>query len=136
MLSVLRCNMQEIKGFSFLKQSRQVERKRFKYKDRKDGRGKDRLDEEQRTDCWNPVEYALFWVFVCCPLWKVALHGIPCCLTSPSLRYKPCLSKSLNPCTPPYRCFFRTTDAVVQTHTIHAGSTDLISHSHKLPFTW
>ena len=35
----LLCNMQEIKGFSFLKQSKQVERKRLKYKDRKDGGG-------------------------------------------------------------------------------------------------
>jgi hypothetical protein len=72
------------------------------------------------------VVVALFWVFVCCPLWKVALPmtflvGLP-----PSLRYKPCLSKSPNPCTPNTVVFLGRQMLSCNSYA-HAGSTDLIS---------
>jgi hypothetical protein len=72
------------------------------------------------------VVVALFWVFVCCPLWKVALPmaflvGLP-----PSLGYKSCLSKSPNPCTPNIVVFLGRQMLSCNSYA-HAGSTDLIS---------
>jgi hypothetical protein len=69
------------------------------------------------------VDDALFWVFVCCPLWKVAL---------PTLVGQPASLQALpfqvsQPLYSQHRCFIRSTDAVVQLIYAYAGSTDLIS---------
>ena len=81
----------------------------------------------------DPVEYALFWVFVCCPLWKVALLGIPCCSPLP-LRFATSLAFPSRPILVlPLPLFFQDDRCCRPAHKIHAGSTDPIS-SHKLPF--
>ena len=80
------------------------------------------------------MDDALFWVFVCCPLWQVALP-MASLVARPALASLQALPFQVyHPLYSQHRCFFRTTDAVVQL--ICQCRVHRSNLQHELPFTW